>query len=685
MTPTEQNPAASEPLQYYSRSELPQSETKLHRLSPRRKSTLIGAALLCALGLATAAGAMALGGGDAGGGRIALCALGSAAAIVGAGFLLVRLGVRITALEGWIRRMGAGDLAYTLRPTGNDEVTEVFYDLEVLRRRSMRSQELDVVQELSQELQDKNGELETALDALRNAQDQVISRQKLAELGELTAGVAHEIRNPLNLVQNFARNSSSMMGELTEIIEEAEGNPSAESREEIADLIKELTENMARIREHGDRANRIVHDMLAMGRSSRGQYHEVEVNRLVEDHAMLAYHAVRNWDPSFNMRIEREFDEDAGVAMIISEDIGRVILKPGQQRVLRDRQAGRAERRTALHGAPHPAGGRPRDHQREGQRRRHPRRRGRPDLQPVLHDQAAQRGNRTGPQPLQRHRPGARRRTLIRDRGRPVHPVHRAAAGPGTGPSMNGDWDGPAIICRDMHKWYGGFHAVRGVSLQVQRGEVLVIMGPSGSGKSTFLRLLNRLERHQRGDILVDGIQLNDDLRDIDAVRRKAGMVVQSFHLFAHMSVMDNVTLAPRKVLRLAPEDARARATALLDRVGVADQAEKPVHQLSSGQQQRVAIARALAMGPDIMLFDEPTSALDAEMVTEVVQVIGDLARAHMTIVAVTHEMRVARDLADRVVVFDEGQVVEDRPPADFFERPRHPRVRNFLNRIIHP
>ena len=244
-------------------------------------------------------------------------------------------------------------------------------------------------------------------------------------------------------------------------------------------------------------------------------------------------------------------------------------------------------------------------------------------------------------------------------------------------------WDGPDIICRDVHKWYGAFHAVRGVSLEVQRGEIVVILGPSGSGKSTFIRLLNRMERHERGDILIGGTMLNDDLRDIDAVRRRAGMVAQSFNLFAHMSVIENVTFAPRRVLKLKPDVAHAQAMALLERVGVADQAEKPPHQLSGGEQQRVAIARSLAMGPSIMLFDEPTSALDAEMVREVVNVMGDLASSGMTIVAVTHEMGVAREMAHRIVMFDEGQVVEQAPPDEFFERPRNERSRRFLERII--
>ena len=336
----------AEPAQYYSRSELPQSRAELHRLSPNRKSTQIAMALLITLGLAIAAPAVvipemgtvqraiAATGGDPAVVRMlhelawksGLMATGGVAALMLSAYLLVRLGVRVVALEGWVRRMGAGDLAYTLRPTGNDEVTEVFYDLEVLRRRSMRSQQLDVVQELSEELQVKNDELEHALDALQAAQDQVISRQKLAELGELTAGVAHEIRNPLNLVQNFARTSASMMQDLTEVIGDGEQALSEDDRDEVVDLVRELTENMQRIREHGDRANRIVHDMLAMGRSSRGQFQEVEVNRMVEDHTMLAYHAVRNRDQSFNMRIERDLDENIGTISLISEDIGRVIL-----------------------------------------------------------------------------------------------------------------------------------------------------------------------------------------------------------------------------------------------------------------------------------------------------------------------------------------------------------------------
>ena len=239
------------------------------------------------------------------------------------------------------------------------------------------------------------------------------------------------------------------------------------------------------------------------------------------------------------------------------------------------------------------------------------------------------------------------------------------------------------IICRDVHKWYDGFHAVRGVTTYVKRGEVVIIIGPSGSGKSTFIRTINRLERHERGQIIVDGIPLTDDVRNIDAVRRHVGMVAQSFNLFPHMSALSNITLAPTKVRNLSKQDAIDEAMHLLDRVGIPDQAHKYPNQLSAGEQQRVAIARALAMHPNIMLFDEPTSALDTEMVQEVLNVIRDLAASSMTILAVTHELRFAHQVADRVIMFDEGQIVEDQPPSAFFNNPRHRRVKQFLSQVL--
>ena len=196
--------------------------------------------------------------------------------------------------------------------------------------------------------------------------------------------------------------------------------------------------------------------------------------------------------------------------------------------------------------------------------------------------------------------------------------------------------DEDIIVCRDVHKWFGNFHALRGISTTVKRGEVVVIIGPSGSGKSTFIRTLNRLEQHQRGKIFVDGIELSNDVRNIDAIRRDVGMVFQSFNLFPHLTVMRNITLAPIKVRKLPVQEAEAIAMALLERVGIPEQADKYPAQLSGGQQQRVAIARALAMQPSIMLFDEPTSALDPEMIKEVLEVMHELAASQMTILAVT-------------------------------------------------
>jgi general L-amino acid transport system ATP-binding protein len=239
------------------------------------------------------------------------------------------------------------------------------------------------------------------------------------------------------------------------------------------------------------------------------------------------------------------------------------------------------------------------------------------------------------------------------------------------------------IVCNDVHKWFGNFHALRGITTTVKRGEVVVIIGPSGSGKSTFIRTLNRLEQHQRGEIFVDGIELSNDVRNVDAIRRDIGMVFQSFNLFPHLSVMRNITLAPMKVRKLPAQEAEAIAMELLERVGIPEQADKYPAQLSGGQQQRVAIARALAMQPSIMLFDEPTSALDPEMIKEVLEVMHELAASQMTILAVSHELGFAREVADRIVMFDEGQIVEDQPPDEFFNNPRHERVKHFLSQIL--
>ena len=239
------------------------------------------------------------------------------------------------------------------------------------------------------------------------------------------------------------------------------------------------------------------------------------------------------------------------------------------------------------------------------------------------------------------------------------------------------------IICRDVHKWYGGYHAVRGVSTRIRRGEVVVIIGPSGSGKSTFIRTINRLALHQRGDIIVDGVLLNEDARNIDAVRRNIGLVSQTFDLFSHMSVLDNITMAPIRVKKVQKREAREEAMAILEKVGIPEQAHKPPHHLSSGQQQRVAIARALAMKPSIMLFDEATSALDVEAVRGVLDVMKELAASQMTVLAITHEIGFAREAADRVVMFDEGQIVEDQPPERFFTNPRHSRAKRFLADVM--
>jgi len=241
----------------------------------------------------------------------------------------------------------------------------------------------------------------------------------------------------------------------------------------------------------------------------------------------------------------------------------------------------------------------------------------------------------------------------------------------------------PIIICEDVHKWYGEFHALRGINMEVAQGEVIVIFGPSGSGKSTFIRTINRLEEHQRGRIVVDGIELSHDVRNIEEIRKETGMVFQQFNLFPHLSVLQNITLAPIWVLKMPKHEAYERGNALLERVGIPEQADKFPGQLSGGQQQRVAIARALAMQPKIMLFDEPTSALDPEMIKEVLDVMTELAETGMTMIVVTHEMGFARAVADRLFFFDEGNVVESGPPKEIFNNPQEDRTKLFLSQIL--
>lgn len=241
----------------------------------------------------------------------------------------------------------------------------------------------------------------------------------------------------------------------------------------------------------------------------------------------------------------------------------------------------------------------------------------------------------------------------------------------------------PIIICRDVHKWYGQYHALRGINMDVYKGEVGVIFGPSGSGKSTFIRTLNRLEEHQRGRIIVDGIELTHDVRNIEQVRMETGMVFQSFNLFPHLTVLDNITLAPLWVRKWDREKAEAVAMQLLDRVGIPEQARKYPGQLSGGQQQRVAIARALAMQPKVMLFDEPTSALDPEMIKEVLDVMIELARSGMTMLVVTHEMGFAKAVASRMYFFDQGQIVEAGTPASIFSQPKEERTKEFLSQVL--
>jgi general L-amino acid transport system ATP-binding protein len=241
-----------------------------------------------------------------------------------------------------------------------------------------------------------------------------------------------------------------------------------------------------------------------------------------------------------------------------------------------------------------------------------------------------------------------------------------------------------AIQLINMNKWYGEFHVLRNINMTVQRGERIVICGPSGSGKSTMIRCINRLEEHQQGQIIVDGVELTNDLKKIDEVRRDVGMVFQHFNLFPHLTVLENCTLAPIWVRKMPKKDAEEVAMHYLHRVKIPEQAGKYPGQLSGGQQQRVAIARALCMSPKIMLFDEPTSALDPEMVKEVLDTMVGLAQDGMTMLCVTHEMGFARQVANRVVFMDVGQIIEANTPEEFFAHPQHERTKLFLSQILH-
>ncbi|MCX7561344.1 amino acid ABC transporter ATP-binding protein [Sulfitobacter sp. F26204] len=243
--------------------------------------------------------------------------------------------------------------------------------------------------------------------------------------------------------------------------------------------------------------------------------------------------------------------------------------------------------------------------------------------------------------------------------------------------------DEVAIEIRNMNKWYGTFHVLRDIDLTVHTGERIVICGPSGSGKSTLIRCINRLEEHQQGDIIVDGIELSSDLKNIDKVRSEVGMCFQHFNLFPHLTILENCTLAPIWVRKMAKKEAEEIAMYFLEKVKIPDQANKYPGQLSGGQQQRVAIARSLCMNPRIMLFDEPTSALDPEMIKEVLDTMISLAEEGMTMICVTHEMGFAKQVADRVIFMDQGQIVEQNKPHDFFDNPKNERTKNFLSQIL--
>jgi len=243
--------------------------------------------------------------------------------------------------------------------------------------------------------------------------------------------------------------------------------------------------------------------------------------------------------------------------------------------------------------------------------------------------------------------------------------------------------DEVVINIKDMNKWYGNFHVLKDINLTVNRGERIVVCGPSGSGKSTLIRCINRLEEHQQGSINVDGIELTNDIKNIDAIRREVGMVFQHFNLFPHLTVLENCTLAPIWVKKMPKKEAEEVAMKYLERVRIPEQAAKFPGQLSGGQQQRVAIARSLCMNPKIMLFDEPTSALDPEMIKEVLDVMIELAREGMTMICVTHEMGFAKTVANRVIFMDEGQIIEENEPTEFFDNPKSDRTQLFLSQIL--
>ena len=239
------------------------------------------------------------------------------------------------------------------------------------------------------------------------------------------------------------------------------------------------------------------------------------------------------------------------------------------------------------------------------------------------------------------------------------------------------------INIRNMHKWFGSFHVLKDINLNVRRGERIVVCGPSGSGKSTMIRCINRLEEHQKGSIVVNDIELTDDLKRIDNIRREVGMVFQHFNLFPHLTVLENCTLAPVWVRQMPQAEAQEIAMAYLERVKIPDQAQKYPGQLSGGQQQRVAIARSLCMSPKVMLFDEPTSALDPEMIKEVLDVMIELAKEGMTMICVTHEMGFAKTVANRVIFMDEGEIIEENVPEEFFDNPQNDRTKLFLSQIL--
>ena len=387
-----------------------QKELKLHPLDPRRKSVLILASLLATITLLVAAGTLTLAGNTK---PTHIATLNASALITALStfYIIIRIGIRITALEFWIRRMGAGDLEHSVPPKGHDELTEIAYDLEVLRERSIRSQELDLVRQLSEQVQDKNEILEQTLVELHNTQDQVVSKQKLAEIGELAAGIAHEVRNPLNIISNYSATSTSLMQELVETLDD-EDTDQGEKTALAKEITDDLKQNMSRIGDNCDRASRIIQDVTNMSRNAPSPERPVELNKMLHDYAILAYQANRAQDQSFNIKIDEDLAADVGEITCVPEELSRVFINISVQRLLRHQretaESGHTRRLLTAHEAHHTTPRREHHRHHPRQRHRHAGPRTGEDIQPLLHHQTHQRGHRPRTQPLPRNRPPPR-------------------------------------------------------------------------------------------------------------------------------------------------------------------------------------------------------------------------------------------------------------------------------------